>query len=87
MAVYNNLPELVAVLVTRNANLNSQDDKGFTPLMLAAQYGLESITSLLVENGADKSRRNNMGKSALDLAKEHNQQQIVELLERKIKKQ
>lgn len=43
---------LARLLVENDAEPNSLDDNGQTPLALAMKYGHEDIMDLLVENGA-----------------------------------
>jgi hypothetical protein len=59
--------DLVPVLKKYNAKINSQDNDGLTPLMLAAKNGYALGVKALVEAGADKSVKSRDGKTAYDL--------------------
>src|SRR6266700_5890531 len=48
-------------------NVDSSDDKGFTPLMWAAVSGHAGIVKLLLEKGARVNARNKNGETALSL--------------------
>lgn len=54
----------VRILVSRQANVNAEDDKGITPLLLAGCYGnkqvFEEIVKILVDNGADVNKKNDV---------------------------
>ena len=45
--------ELVILLLTRGANIEHRDKKGFTPLILAATAGHKLVVEILLENRAD----------------------------------
>jgi ankyrin repeat protein len=62
------------------AEVDIQDDRGFTPLMEASRRGLEEWVELLVEEGADASARNDSGATALDLALEAGEHDVVQIL-------
>jgi ankyrin repeat protein len=59
--------EPVKLLTDRGANLNLQDDEGFTPLMNACQNRHVEVVRLLVSKGADKSLKSKYGDTALSL--------------------
>lgn len=52
-------------LLENGANVNAQDDKGWTPLMFAAKSQNVELTKLLMENGADSEIRNEDGYKAI----------------------
>ncbi len=60
--------ETVKLLLARGAQLDMADDRGRTPLMIAAQRGHAAVITYLRSLGADMSGRDKEGKSALDLA-------------------
>jgi ankyrin repeat protein len=59
---------VVDLLLTRGADLDAGDNRGRTPLMIAAALGDAATAALLLQRGADRTRRDNDGKTALDLA-------------------
>lgn len=59
---------LAEYLVSLGADVNAQDDMGFTALMAAAAYGQTSMLEYLVSLGADVSLWEETGLSALDYA-------------------
>ena len=58
--------EVVELLIESGAQLDLQDDWGFTALHWAVQEGQPGALRLLVEAGADKSILDNDSKTALD---------------------
>lgn len=57
---------IVKLLIKRGANINCQRNyDGFTPLILASQYGLVKIVKLLLNMGADINHRDAKGNSTL----------------------
>ena len=50
---YRNNPAVVAFLIENGADVNAKDDKGVTPLMLAAQYRDQHFISMLLQAGAN----------------------------------
>ncbi len=61
-------PQMVQLLLDENAYIDAESPNGTTPLMMAAQYGPESIIQLLLEAGADPQLKNQLGLSATDFA-------------------
>ena len=51
------------------ANINTQDDKGRTPLHLATYGGYKDAAEQLMSLGADTTIRNKRGKNALEVAR------------------
>ena len=68
---------IIKILVDGGANVNAQDDKGRTPLIIHAVEGNEDIVSYLVAHGADVHRKDTVGRTALHLT-DHST--IVEIL-------
>ena len=50
------LPECLAILVGAGIKVNVRDEKGITPLLLAAQQGHDQCLDILVKSGADVNR-------------------------------
>ena len=51
-AVIEGYMEIVEVLIEHGADVNSVEDKGFTPLKMAVEYKLPEIEMLLRRHGA-----------------------------------
>src|SRR5690242_9401035 len=66
---YDNL-NFVSLLVDKSANINSPQNQGLTPLMVAAFRGHNEIVALLLQRKADTSAKTTggtfKGKTALD---------------------
>ncbi len=58
----------VLLHIRRGASLRERDERGFTPLMLAAAAGKHEICLLLLAEGADASETTADGRTAADLA-------------------
>jgi len=60
---------LMEDLIYSGANINAQDNDGWTPLMFASRFQKnEKAVSLLIKKGADIKKKNNYGMTALILA-------------------
>ncbi len=59
---------LVALLLDKGAAIDARDDRGRTPLMIAAGLGHDEVVDLLLRRGADRVLRDKGGRSAADLA-------------------
>lgn len=62
--------ETVAVLLSRQADVNARDKTGHTPLHVAAAYGTIPMVQLLLEHGSDVMARNERGLTPLAIAEE-----------------
>lgn len=83
----NNTFMLEYLVYTRNVNININDNVyGNTPLLWAVQLGSYDAVNWLIENGADINIINKDGKNAHDIAKERNIEEIIMLIENKMKK-
>jgi ankyrin repeat protein len=80
LAVYNNQPSVVAVLLQNGATIDAQDAAGNTALMGACFKGYEALAATLVEGGADVNLRNFQGAPALTFAATFGQLGIAGML-------
>ena len=62
----------VDVLLHSSVNVNARDDKGWTPLMHAAQCRDNEIYNLLWNSGADPLLQNEDGGTAEEMLKSNN---------------
>lgn len=58
---------MVEALLNAGADINLQDDRGFTALMWAAEIGRVGIVKKLIAAGADVNLRRNDGKATIDI--------------------
>ena len=66
-------PETVRFLINRGAEINLQNDKGLTALMICSNRGLADSVRILLDHGADTATRDFEGKTAAVMAAETNQ--------------
>jgi ankyrin repeat protein len=71
---------IVVLLVSKNADVNSQSKFKWTPLMQACTRGHLSVCSLLIAAGANLDLTNSDGSTALEIATSKGNQAIVNLL-------
>ena len=69
VAVVGGVESAVKLHIERGDDLNARDNRGLTPLMLAAARNRARICRLLIEAGADTSARDASGNDALFIAK------------------
>lgn len=69
MAVLTGVESSVRLHIDRGDNLNARDDKGLTPLMIAASRNKANICKLLLDANADPTLVDSSGRDALALAK------------------
>ena len=67
-AIHKHQNASVAALLDAGADVNRGDDKGVTPLMMAAGYGYDDTVQLLLERHADPTVKRPNGETALDWA-------------------
>jgi ankyrin repeat protein len=73
LAVFARLQETIARLLSKGADINSQDADGDTPLHVAAMYSGPEVVDYLLQHGANPDVRNKHGLSPLAVAVEsHN---------------
>lgn len=69
-------------LLAANAEINISDDRGNTPLMIAAIDNKPEFVKLLLSKGANVNATNKKGATALSYAKAKGNEEIVKLLEK-----
>lgn len=72
--------DIVKLLLKYNANVELQEEQGFTPLMSSIQNGHNEVVSLLLEIKQDLNKQNNVGTSALMVAALNGRTEIVKQL-------
>jgi hypothetical protein len=72
--------DIVELLLDRGADINLQNEKGFTALMHALINGDTEIVKLLIDRGADIDLQNMYGETALDIAITKGNQKIIDIL-------
>lgn len=68
---------LVKLLIDNGANVNAEDDSGWTPLHLTSSL---RVAKLLIDNGADVNAKNSDGMTALHWRARTGYPEVVELL-------
>ncbi len=59
----------MSALLAHGAQVNTRNNKGVTPLMIAARTGNLQTVKLLLTHGADPNLKDNTGKTAADYAR------------------
>ncbi len=74
--------EILMRLLEKGADINTRDDKGYSPLMLAAHSDFLNTETvrILLDKGADVNVRGNDGETALSLAQKRGNTTVVQLL-------
>lgn len=80
IAVYNNQPSVVDILLQNGADTNAQDFSGNTALMGACFKGYVTLAEKLIAAGADVNLRNGQGAPALTFAATFGQLEIAKRL-------
>jgi len=71
---------MVEYLIDKGERLNTQDNYGNTPLMMACKANQTKIATLLINSGADVNYINNYSQKALDFAMSMNNKDLINLL-------
>lgn len=80
MAILAGAMESVRLHLRSGSDINATDDKGRSPLILAASRGRLDLCQLLLKEGADPDIRDHEGNDALAVARLRGQQEIAVLL-------
>ena len=67
-AATNGPPEVVRLLLERNAEVNAQDNRGFTPFLFASRLGNTDIFRLLLDHNGNEHVHDNEDKTPLHYA-------------------
>jgi len=82
VAISVNNIEIIKLLVeNKKVNVNLQNEKGVTPLILAANFNNKDIIQYLLKKKADKSLKDKNNKTAFDYAHQKKNKEIIELLQ------
>lgn len=73
-------PEIVRLLVENDADIETVDAHGRTPLIVAATHAPPEVVSLLLDGGARRDASDDQGRTALHWAVARGERRIVELL-------
>ena len=84
IALLTGVEAAVRVRIRRGDDLSAADDKGRSPLMLAASRGHVGICRLLLDAGADPAARDYEGNAALGLAIENGCTEVAGLLRERL---
>ncbi|KAF5296332.1 hypothetical protein FQA39_LY12549 [Lamprigera yunnana] len=68
---------VIQELLDAGLDIDMRDDIGYTPLLLALQFGLLKIAKLLIENGANIHAINDAGNSSLHFAVTQNSKDLL----------
>ena len=79
-AAINNYIEIVKLLLDSGADINKQDDDGYTALINAAFYNRIEIVKLLLNASVNIDKQDNRGNTALIWSAYNNYREIVEIL-------
>lgn len=80
VAIMNDQPEICLLLMEMGIEVDHQDSKGCTPLILAAQRGMRSVVAALCLAGADVNQANNRKQTPLMVAAMHGHLGVVDIL-------
>lgn len=84
MAVLSGVQAAVRLHIRRGIEINAIDEKGRSPLILAASKGHTETCRILLEAGADPRILDNEGNNALSIALDKRLDNLVELLKERI---
>jgi ankyrin repeat protein len=70
--------EIARILIDAGADLNVQDEDGWTPLHWAAECEQDEIAKMLINAGAIKDIQDNKGKLPYDLAQTEEMKKLLQ---------
>ena len=70
-AAKRNNADVVNFLISKGADVNAKNKKGWTALLFAASHNTSDVVKLLLDNGADINAKNKDGNNAIICALEH----------------
>ena len=71
---------IIPLLLEAGAQIDAQNNNGYTALILASYHGEEAAVRELLKGNPNLDLKDNVGKTALDWARNKNYQSIVDLL-------
>ena len=71
--------KVITLLIEYGANIDLQDNSGWSALMMACQNGHVKLSSMLLDKGANSSLKNNEGLTAFDIAKSSKNRDLFSL--------
>lgn len=77
-----NAVAIVRKLLEHHAFVDAESPNRSTPLMMAAQYGTETVVQLLLEEGAQPLQKNQQGLTAIDFARRAGREPMAQLIAR-----
>jgi len=80
IAVYNEHPEIVALLLKHGADVNARMNNGQTPLFIAAYFGDIESLKMLLDHGAQVNISDHLGNTPLHKAAEGDSAEAVKIL-------
>lgn len=80
LAVYNEHPEIVEMLLRYGADVNARMNNGQTPLFVASYFGDVRSMKMLIEHGAEVNVKDHLGNTPLHKAAEGDSPEAVKLL-------
>ena len=72
--------DIVSGMISDGININLQDIRGYTALMIASRNGYDNIVDLLIKSKANINLQNDAGSSALIFASARGNDKVVDLL-------
>ncbi len=81
-AAFHGRTEIIRMLISAGAQINTPDGDMLTPLMQASAQGHLAAVRVLITSGASLTEVSTQGETALDLAKQGNHQAVVRALQK-----